>query len=859
MTESPATATAPATLFGGYHPFPASFDEMAAEAGKPRDHWKKLATAFDRLGREELALRLETARRIIREHGVTYNVYGDPQGVDRPWELDMVPLLIQASEWKKVEAGLAQRTRLLNLILADLYGQQRLLRAGLLPPALVFANPGFLRPCHGVRLPKDLMLHLHAVDLARSPDGQWWALADRTQAPSGAGYTLENRIVLSRVLPEEFHDSQVQRLASFYRIQRDTLRRLAQTNRDNPTVVLMTPGPHNETYFEHAYLARYLGFPLVEGGDLTVRDRCVYIKTLEGLQQVDVILRRVDDTFCDPLELRGDSFLGVAGLVEAVRAGNVTVANALGSGLLESPAFLAFLPWLCRHLLGEELKLPSVATWWCGQGKEQKYVLENLDKIVVKPTFRSITRKQHFGAKMAAKERELLLAAIQARPNEFVGQERVALSMAPTWNNQRLEPRPVVVRTYVCAGLDSFVVMPGGLTRVSVATEDPVVSMQSGGGSKDTWVISDGPVAPVSMSPSSDQLTRSERASTELPSRVGDNLYWLGRYAERLEGTLRLLRCVIARMLDEAGSEGSPEVLALSQVLFRLGLAPARFEGRVPLRDMEQQVLQLVYNHKRSGSVRELLLRIRQLASMVRDRFSLDTWRIVNKLHVDSRSRPGRIPMANALALMNTLIMDLAAFSGMEMENMTRGHGWRFLDFGRRLERATNLANLLRAGLSTDIKTSAILEPLLEIADSSLTYRRRYFAQAQLPGVLDLLLMDAGNPRSLAFQLKELVEHVRNMPADPSGARGDARVAGVGSVRFLPVDPIGLDENDEPINVAALRNRLASANPRSLSHAREEGLTDPVDELLGEMTGGLAKLSEQLTHRYFSHTVMHTS
>jgi uncharacterized circularly permuted ATP-grasp superfamily protein/uncharacterized alpha-E superfamily protein len=723
----------------------------------------------------------------------------------------------------------------------------------------VFANPGFLRPCHGIRLPREIMLHLHAVDLARSPDGKWWALADRTQAPSGAGYALENRIVLSRVLPEEFQDSQVHRLAAFYRIQRDTMRRLAQTNRDNPTVALLTPGPHNETYFEHAYLARYLGFPLVEGGDLTVRDRCVYIKTLEGLQQVDVILRRVDDTFCDPLELRGDSFLGVAGLVEAVRAGNVTVANAIGSGLLESPAFLAFLPSLCRHLLGEELKLPSVATWWCGQGKEQKYVLEHMDQIVIKPTFRAITRTPHFGGKMGANEREMLRAAIQARPHDYVGQERVALSMAPSWSNQRLEPRPVVLRTYVCAGSDSFVVMPGGLTRVSAATEDPVVSMQSGGGSKDTWVISDGPVSAVSNLPSGGQLTRSERASTELPSRVGDNLYWLGRYAERLEGTLRLLRCVIVRMLDESGSEGSPELLALSQMLFRLGLAPARFDGRVPLKDMEQQVLQLVYNHKRSGSVRDLLNRIRQLASMVRDRFSLDTWRIVNKLHVDSRSRPGRIPMANALALLNTLIIDLAAFSGMEMENMTRGHGWRFLDFGRRLERANNLANVMRAGLATNIKTSAVLEPLLEIADSSLTYRRRYFAQAQLPGVLDLLLMDVGNPRSLAFQLKELVEHVRNMPSDPPNTRGDTRIQGVGAVRFLPVDPIGMEEHDEPLNVSALRSRLASVNARSLSHAREEGLTAPLDELLGEMTGGLARLSEQLTHRYFSHTVSHSS
>src|SRR5882724_10182404 len=376
-----------ANMFAGYPALPGIYDEMALGQNELRPHWKNFAASLDRLGRNEIAVRWENARRIIREHGVTYNVYGDPQGMDRPWELDIVPLLIPPEEWRRIEPGLTQRAKLFNLILADLYGPQRLLREGLLPPPLVFGNPAFLRPCHGIRPPQDIYLHLHAADLARAPDGQWWVLADSMQAPSGTGYALENRIVLSRILPDEFRDCQVQRLASFFRIQRDTLRNLAPHNRDNPSVVLLTPGPYNETYFEHDYLARYLGFTLVEGGDLTVRDSKVFIKTLEGLRPVDVILRRVDDSFCDPLELRGDSFLGVAGLLEAVRAGNVTVANALGSGLVETPAFLAFLPSLCRHLLGEELKLPSVATWWCGQPKEQQYVIDHLDEIVVKSAF----------------------------------------------------------------------------------------------------------------------------------------------------------------------------------------------------------------------------------------------------------------------------------------------------------------------------------------------------------------------------------------------------------------------------------------------------------------------------------------
>src|ERR1051325_2175853 len=462
MRATPETGStaAPANLSQGYRPAPGGFDEMLAAPGTPRPHWQRFVNALDQLGRHELASRWENGRRIIREHGVTYNVYGDPQGMDRPWELDMVPLLVPAEEWRAIEAGLTQRTRLFNLILADLYGPQRLLRAGLIPPALIFANPGFLRSCHGLRVPGEIHLHLHAVDLARSPDGQWWSLGDRTQSPSGSGYALENRIVLSRILPDEFRESQVQRLASFFQVQRDTLRQLAPATSDNPNIVLLTSGPHNETYFEHAYLARYLGFTLVEGGDLTVRDRRVFLKTLEGLQPVDVIFRRVDDSFCDPLELRSDSFLGVPGLVEAARAGNVTIANALGSGILESPAFLAFLPSLCRHLLSEELRLPSVATWWCGQAKEQQYVLDHLTQIVIKPAFGTLARKPVFGGRLTAPERQNLLAAIRARPHEYVGQEQVALSTAPAWDNGRLDPRRVVVRAYVTATGDAFTVMP---------------------------------------------------------------------------------------------------------------------------------------------------------------------------------------------------------------------------------------------------------------------------------------------------------------------------------------------------------------------------------------------------------------
>jgi uncharacterized circularly permuted ATP-grasp superfamily protein/uncharacterized alpha-E superfamily protein len=828
VQNEPMPAGAP---FSVYHPLGTIFDESVSAPGAPREHWRDFIKAFDHLGAEELAARWENARRIIRDNGVTYNIYGDPLGMDRPWELDMLPLLIAPDEWRKIEEGLIQRTHLLNLILQDIYGPQRLLRSGLIPPALALANPSFLRACHGIAVPGNVYLHLHAVDLARSPDGQWWALADRTQAPSGAGYALENRIVLSRILQDEFRDAKALRLAHFFSVFRDTLRALATRNRDNPNVVLLTPGPHNETYFEHSYLARYLGFTLVEGADLTVRDRRVFIKTLEGLQPVDVILRRVDDVFCDPLELRADSFLGVVGLVEAARAGNVVIANALGASILESPAFLAFLPTLCQSLLGEELKLPSVATWWCGQATEQKYVLEHLDQIVVKSAFGRVSSLPFFGKNLSADERDDLVHAIQARPYEFVGQEQVAYSTAPAWINNKLEPRGVVFRAFVCAAGDSHLVMPGGLTRVSTAPGNAVLTMQKGGGSKDTWVICDDPIAHSSLLSSAGQPAGSHRAQGELTSRVADNLYWLGRYAERLEGALRLLRATLARMIDDTAPETPEQLTRLIEMLAAMKRIPERFKGRVPWKELEQEILQLVYSGRRVGSVRELVLRVGQVTSMVRDRFSNDTWRILHQLQGDSRTRPGRLPFANALTLLNTLISDLAAFSGMEMENMTRGHGWRFLEFGRRLERSLNLLEITRAAVEVDGENGVLLPPLLEIADSAMTYRRRYFSQPRFGPTLHLLLSDVSNPRSLAFQIEALQDHLEHLPRDPAAS-------GVVDGRILS-------------HVAA------GARDIEANYASQQWLLGKRESLIAWLAAtdeNLRALSESVTERYFSLT-----
>ena len=828
--------TAPWRPFADYAPAGTAFDEMVSDRGSLRPHCAALVNTLESLGAAELSARVETARRTIRDHDVTYNVYGDPRGMDRPWQLDMVPLLLPPETWSAIETGLIQRARLLDLILADLYGQQRLLKERLLPPALVYANPGFLRPCHGIRVQHGRHLHLHAADLGHAPDGTWRVLADRTQAPSGAGYALENRIVLSRSLPEAFRDSEVQRIASFFRVLRETLFSLAPRPTDTPRVVLLTSGPFNETYFEHEYLARYLGFTLVDGGDLTVRDQAVFMKTVEGLQPVDVVLRRLDDSFCDPLELRGDSFLGCAGLVQAARAGNVTVANALGSGALETAAILPFLPTLCRRLLGEDLTLMSAATWWCGRPADLAYVVEHLHELVIKRAFSSGSREPIFGADLSARERQTLAGEIRARPFEFVGQEMLTLSNAPVWLGTRLEPRAVMVRAYAAACGETFAVMPGGLTRVASSSSSAIVSMQSGGVSKDTWVLADGPVNPVTLLPQADGAVVLERAPKDLPSRVADNLFWLGRYAERCEALVRVCRAATARVADAGSLADAPELPSLLRVMAGIHLWPRAVTSVPDVPALERRVIEAMFDAN-PGGLRDTLNQLRHVAWLVRDRLSSDAWRILHQLNQDlsGERRPDRA--GDSLVLLNRMIVSLAAFSGVEAENMTRGHGWRFLEIGRRLERAVMVATIVRAALHGKDGDDAALWPLLEIADSAMTYRRRYFAQARLAPVLDLLIADGTIPRSVAFQLDALAAHLDRLPRDARAPRF----------------------TKEALLVARLSATLRRANIVELCAARGAGQPESLEHLLAEVVEGIERLSETLTHYYFSHAVPRVS
>jgi uncharacterized circularly permuted ATP-grasp superfamily protein/uncharacterized alpha-E superfamily protein len=815
-------------LSHGYAADPTVLDEMIEADGSLRPHWRQFFSMLDELGPEKLRQHWDQAKRLIHDNGVTHNVYGDPSGLDRPWSLDLIPLLIPSEQWARVGAGLIQRARLLDELLRDLYGPAKMIAEGFLPPELVWANPGFLRPCHDIRLPQNRWLHLYAADLVRNSAGQYEVLNDRTQAPSGAGYSLENRIVLSRALPSLFRQCNVERLAPFFGVMRDSLAALSVSNRENPRVVLLTPGPYNETYFEHSYLARYLGYALVQGNDLTVRDNNVYLKTLGGLQRVDVILRRVDDGFCDPVELFTGSYLGVPGMLQAVRLGNVAVANALGAGVLQAPGFLPFLPALCRRLLDEELQLPSVSTWWCGQPKELQYVLEHMKELVIKSAYPTPGEDPIFAHTLAKEQIVDLAAKIKAHPDKYVGQNQIAACTTPALVDQQLRPRRFVVRSYLAAQAESYAVMPGALTRVTQSENSLLVSLQQGGGSKDTWVLADGPVSYVTLLPPASQALVLSRGGGDLPSRIADDMFWLGRYVERAESQVRLAREVCLRIVDQSGGENAHAI----QVLAGAGHEEVHLTDVETTREFITGVLEDVPN----GGLREVIRSVHGLARVLRDQISVDAWRVLQEIHqtVENFDIRSDYPSPGVQELLDSLVLAFAAFAGLTSDSMPRGQAWRFLDIGRRIERSEFVIRLLRSTLADSEADPILFEAVLEIADSLQTYRRRYLTRWETQAIADLMLADETNPRSAAYQITLVGEHLSTLPRD------DARP----------------NTSQDQRLILKLRTSIELANFAEICSASPEGAREGLSAFLSDLIGQLRALTDAITQMYFSHAMV---
>ncbi|MFT7491225.1 MAG: putative circularly permuted ATP-grasp superfamily protein [Pseudohongiellaceae bacterium] len=762
-----------------YSPLADVYDEALLPTGAAREHWGPTLTSLKGLGRDNLAARESKTQRILRDDGATYKSYTDRE---RTWNLDTVPLIIDSDRWGLIEAGISQRSELFNRLFNDIYGPQELIRQGIIPPEVVFSHPGFLRPCFGIKQPAEHALILHGVDLVRTSEDNICVIADRTQAPSGAGYALENRTVMSRVFPDLFRQSQVQRLATFFQTLRVKLNNLSPDDH-LPNIVVLTPGSSSESYFEHAYLANYLGYSLVQGRDLTVRNGYVWMKSLSGLSRVDVILRRVDDFYCDPAELKSDSYLGVPGLLEVIRGGKIVLANPLGSGILESPLFLKYLPVISQALLGEQLLLPSVKTWWANDPVDRDYMLTNLSSLLIKLVYQKKGQKNILGSQLSAAQLIELREKIRQTPLKYVAQAVIAPSHVPTWQQHKFSPKPVIFTSFCVAGDKAYSVMPGGLTRVDQTVEYPLASNGELALSKDTWVLSKDSVRHLSLR--SDKLKHESMADDQeqnLSSRIVENMFWLGRYAIRAEYALRLLRTIFLQLNNaDQLSEKSYQIILLTVTEvtetfpgFTTNDKDSNIETAL-FKNPEAELMSVITDRQRRGSVVANLNEMLNCAEEVKSFLSADTQRVVNDIrdNVNALEQTIKADFGSAPEeALDPLVTSLLALSGLVNESMIRGYGWRFIEIGRDLERAyqtTKLVNSLMSPVLTEYDEDAALETVLLTLETLVTYRRRYRDRSGVVNGLELTLLDETNPRSLNSLLQSLKAHVDVLPSRQLG------------------------------------------------------------------------------------------
>lgn len=817
------------SVFEGYRPPAAYYDELVDQDGALRPQWAKTVAELQSMGRDAFISRAEQVRRIVQDNGVTYNAYGEPERAYRPWVMDPLPMILGHEEWASIEQGMRQRVTLFNRLLEDLYGEQRLLKDGLLPPSLVLGNPYFLRPVHGFHPPGGVHVHLYAADLARSPDGRWWVLSDRLETPSGIGYALENRFVTQRAMADLFRAVSPLRLRPFFQHMSESFETLVRRRTENPLIVLLSPGPAYETYFEHAFFARNLGYPLVEGADLTTRDQRVFLKTVDGLKQVDVIIRNVPSNECDPLELDADSFLGVPGLVQAARAGNVVVANTLGAGLVETAALPAFLPQICQRLAGEQLRIPSAATWWCGNPQSLEFVLGNMERLVFKPVVRRHPGEARFGSQLDAGALEKLREQILANPAQWCAQELVSRATVPTLGETgEAEPRHFLMRVFLVAHQNGYDVMPGALTRITRGVDHYSVSMAEGGTSKDTWVL------PAPDTPTRDHPlphtgpVRLRRSTADLTSRDADNLFWMGRYLERTDFSARLIRMIFVELRETTGESAARAILPF----LRTALGDPELERPDDWDEVERRLTELVWCDEQGGGLSANIGALHRSAFAVKERLSLDASALLNQLERLAEA-PARRRSVDPSERLGATALLVAGISGTIAENMTRALDWSFLELGRRIERAQNMIDLVQQAFSERRPfLDSILGNLLVAADSRYTYASRYLTNLQPEAVLDLLLLDTSNPRSVAFQAQAISTHMEG----------------------LPVSELEEPQTDRRRLARRVASQLDLSDVRELLHPDADGCCPALDALLNGLRDQLHALADLLARHYFAHT-----
>ncbi|MEZ5940608.1 MAG: circularly permuted type 2 ATP-grasp protein [Planctomycetaceae bacterium] len=806
------------------------FNETFETSGKPHLHWQPLLDELSLLTAEELTNRSEQAQQTLHENGVSYNVFAE-RGDHHPWSLDLIPLTLSREQWDWMSRALAQRARLLDLITRDIYGPQNLLRSGDIPAEVVFPQLRYQRAFANLIAPNQVGLTLYATELARGADGFWYAMADRTDAPVGLGFALESRVITSRLMPQIMHRLRMERLAPFFLRVKNSLVRLS--GKDTPRIVVLSPGPQSRFYFEDLYLARYLGYTLVEGSDLAVRDDEVFLKTLSGLHPVDVIYSRTMESALDPLEQGASASTGIPGLLQAIRSGNVRLANAPGCGLLEAPVFMAFLPQLCSKLLHQPLMLPSIRTWWYGDPESQRTVNERFSELVIKPAFQSSGQDEYLVSELSSQELQDLRARMTKNPAHFVAQERIQRSAAPCWRDQQVQPGHIALRTYgVAEENGNYQIMPGGLVRVAESSQPMELSVLAGISSKDLWIPAEGEVAPISLLIRPDTPVTLKRSEPLFPSRVADNLYWLGQSFERACFLARLLRAALARLTDESDDD-LPELTGLLRALVDQGQLDPGYviddlETKLP--DLQDYMVKVLFDPGEPLGLANSMSELRRLNASVRDWISPELWQTSQYASEDYFAAAMRTDdFSELLTLVDRLLFDLAAVSGQVHDGMIRGPAWRFLDIGRRIERATNTAKLLLSTIDAGlISQRPMLRAVLEVLDCRMTYRMRYLENLQQNGVLDLAITDETNPHSISFQAVLLIEHLESLPQD--------------------IHPLRSPES------RSLMRLVHSARMLTTFELEESPPKKVVAELQG-MQKSLKELADELTKKYLVHSV----
>lgn len=821
-----------------------SYDEVLDTNGKLKPHWQALFNTLEKLGIGELNNRNQEIISKLRENGVTYNVYGSPDGMNRPWQLDPIPFLIEQKEWNGIAKGLQQRAVLLDLILKDLYGPRNLVRDAVIPAELVFENSGFFRPCIDVKLPGPTQLTLFAADMARGPDGQMWVVDNRTQAPSGSGYTLENRIVMSKLLPELADGMYVSKLSPFFNSIQNTVLRLSDKNRDAPNIVYLTPGPGNEAYFEHAYLASYLGYTLAQGDDLLVRNGSVWLKSIDGLQKVDVIIRRIDDDWCDPLELREDSRLGVPGLLQAIRLGNVQVLNPPGSSVVESHAFLAFMENICQYFLGEKLIMPNVATWWCGHQKELTYVLDNIDELIIKKANRKSKFSSIYGRLQTEAQKAELKRMISQRPHEFIAQQEVSLSTTPSLINGAIEPRYAALRAFMVADENGYHVMQGGLTRSSAVKDRFVISNQQGGFSKDTWIVSDKSEEPQERIVLNTPAAVNKHVS--LPSRSAENLFWVGRYCERAMAVIKFMNITINVLnLDRnfGGSAKQEHIKVLLQSLTHVSATyPGFLDGDEKLNDPYKEIAILISDPYRPGSVASNIGLFLNAVGAVRNQWELEIWRIVDLIDngYHELRNVSHMNNANIQRTLDGLFNNMFTFLGVIAESMPRDNSFLLLETGKLIERILSRISVIQSNFGVS-RAPAVENELIEATlinqHMLVNYRQIYKSHLSVETMLDMILLEARLPYSLTYMLDELRKNLSELPATTRGER--------------------LNEAEKLALRATTLIKLS--NIQELSKCNADNEREELFGLLAEVAQLVSSVSTYLTNQYFSHALIHHS